>query len=60
MIVNGFLLGPMEYWRGKRFWLFAKNDEQVRHYGALPHTGASTGSLSQGIWRSGIVGRRRR
>lgn len=50
----------MEYWRGKRFWLFAKNDDQVRHYGALPHTGASTGSLSQGIWRSGIVGRRRR
>ena len=50
----------MEYWRGKRFWLFTKNDEQGRHYGAVPQPNVSPGTFSRGIWRSGIVGRRRR
>lgn len=50
----------MEYLRGKRFWLFTKKDDHGHHYEPIPSVGASTGTLSQGIWRSGIVGRRRR
>jgi hypothetical protein len=48
----------MEYLRGKRFWLFTKKDEHVNDI--IPSVRASPGSLSQGIWRAGIVGRRRR
>ena len=50
----------MEYWRGKRFWVFTKKDEPVRNSGVKPRVGGSTDSFRQGIWRSGIVGRRRR
>ncbi|CAF0763144.1 unnamed protein product [Rotaria sordida] len=50
---------PMEYLRGKRFWLFTKKDEQGNNPEILPNSAASSNTLSQGIWRSGIVGRRR-
>ena len=51
-----FGLGPMEYWRGKRFWLFTKKEEQGNQQEAIPNIN----SFRHGIWRSGIVGRRRR
>ncbi|UJR30359.1 hypothetical protein I4U23_017894 [Adineta vaga] len=51
---------PMEYLRGKRFWLFAKKDEQGGHHETAQETGTPSNSVKQGIWRSGIVGRRRR
>jgi len=50
----------MEYLRGKRFWLFTKKDEHGHNHETNPNTGTSPGSFGQGIWRSGIVGRRRR
>jgi hypothetical protein len=50
----------MEYLRGKRFWAFKKKDEQNTHHQRIPGAGASSSSLSQGIWRSGILGRRSR
>lgn len=50
----------MEYLRGKRFWLFTKKDEQGLNQEVIPNAGSLPNSLSQGIWRSGIVGRRRR
>ncbi len=53
-------IGPMEYLRGKRFWLFTKKDEHAHNHETNPNTGTSPGSFGQGIWRSGIVGRRRR
>jgi hypothetical protein len=55
-----FFLGPMEYLRGKRFWAFKKKDEQNTHHQTIPGAGASSSSLGQGIWRSGILGRRSR
>jgi hypothetical protein len=55
-----FSIGPMEYLRGKRFWLFTKKDEHTVNQEAAPSVSASSNSLHQGIWRSGIVGRRRR
>jgi hypothetical protein len=55
-----FSIGPMEYLRGKRFWLFTKKDEHAVNQEAAPSVSASSNSLHQGIWRSGIVGRRRR
>ena len=49
----------MEYFRGKRFWLFTKKDENGRNLSEpLPYVQPLSNSLSQGIWRSGIVGRR--
>jgi hypothetical protein len=54
-----FFLGPMEYFRGKRFWLFTKKDENDRNLAEpLPVVQPLPNSLNQGIWRSGIVGRR--
>ncbi len=50
-----FFLGPMEYLRGKRLWLFPKKDEHVNNHEKIPNAGPTAG-----IWRSGIVGRRRR
>jgi hypothetical protein len=50
----------MEYLRGKRFWLFTKKDEHIHNHDPISNAGTSPGSFSQGIWRSGIVGRRRR
>jgi hypothetical protein len=50
----------MEYLRGKRFWLFSKNDEHGIQHEITPKSSAPSHSVKQGIWRSGIVGRRRR
>jgi hypothetical protein len=50
----------VEYLRGKRFWLFAKKDENDVNVNVMPHTNTQQNSLTQGLWRSGIVGRRRR
>lgn len=50
----------MEYLRGKRFWLFAKKDDGGVNAEVIPPIHVPTGSLTQGLWRSGIVGRRRR
>lgn len=57
-----FLLfsGPIEYFRGKRFWLFAKKDESPVNVEYVPTVQTKQNSLEQGLWRSGIVGRRRR
>ncbi len=49
----------MEYLRSKRFWLFAKKDESDMRTELIPSTNAYQNSLTQGLWRSGIVGRRR-
>ncbi|CAF3423396.1 unnamed protein product [Rotaria socialis] len=51
---------PVEYFRARRFWLFMKKDDQGVHPESVSGAGGSSNSLSQGIWRSGIVGRRRR
>jgi len=48
----------MEYLRGKRFWLFTKKDEHGNNHQTMHSAGASSSSVGQGIWRSGIVGRR--
>lgn len=48
----------MEYLRGKRFWLFAKKDEQGASHEAAHDLNVPLSSVKQGIWRSGIVGRR--
>ena len=50
----------MEYFRGKRFWLFAKKDENPAGVELVPTVHTKQNSLEQGLWRSGIVGRRRR
>ena len=50
----------MEYLRGKRFWLFAKKDDNDMNMAFVPNTKTQQSSLAQGLWRSGIVGRRRR
>ncbi len=50
----------MEFLRGKRFWLFAKKDEGDLNAESMPQTNSHQSSLAQGLWRSGIVGRRRR
>jgi hypothetical protein len=50
----------MEYLRGKRFWLFGKKDEHSNNHKIMPNAHELPHSPSQGIWRSGIVGRRRR
>jgi len=55
-----FLLGPMEYFRGKRSLRFTKKDGHVNNHKKIPSTGQPSGLLRQGVWRSGIVGRRRR
>ncbi|CAF4592180.1 unnamed protein product [Rotaria sp. Silwood2] len=34
--------------------------EQGSNLETVPNSGSSSNSLSQGVWRSGIVGRRRR
>jgi hypothetical protein len=49
----------VEYFRGKRFWLFAKKDENDLNADLMPNLNKQQGSLKQGLWRSGIVGRRR-
>jgi len=49
----------MEYFRGRRFWLFTKKDEHAHHHETIPGVSVPPNSISQGIWRSGIVGRRR-
>ncbi len=49
----------MEYLRSKRFWLFAKKDEAGMRAELIPPNNAHQNSLTQGLWRSGIVGRRR-
>ncbi len=49
----------MEYLRGKRFWLFAKNDQNDLNVDLAPNLNKQQSSLKQGLWRSGIVGRRR-
>lgn len=46
-------LGPVEYFRGKRFWLFTKKDDTSSQQDSV-----SSNTLGQGIWRSGIVGKR--
>ncbi|CAF0911022.1 unnamed protein product [Rotaria sp. Silwood1] len=51
---------PVEYFRGRRFWLFTKKDDQSPNFETLPNAVSPSNSLNQGIWRSGIVGRRRR
>jgi hypothetical protein len=53
------LLGPVEYLRGKRFWLFAKKEDNDMNTDLIPNTKTQQNSLTQGLWRSGIVGRRR-
>lgn len=53
-------LGPVEFLRGKRFWLFAKKDEGDMNAEIMPPVNSQQNSLTQGLWRSGIVGRRRR
>jgi hypothetical protein len=53
-------IGPVEFLRGKRFWLFAKKDESGMNTDVLPPMNTLQNSLTQGLWRSGIVGRRRR
>jgi hypothetical protein len=50
----------VEFLRGKRFWLFAKKDEGDMNADIVPPMNAHQTSLTQGLWRSGIVGRRRR
>ncbi len=50
----------MEFLRGKRFWLFAKKDESGTNADVIPPMNTHQSSLTQGLWRSGIVGRRRR
>jgi hypothetical protein len=50
----------VEFLRGKRFWLFAKKDEGGISGESLPLVNTHHSSLTQGLWRSGIVGRRRR
>ncbi len=51
----------MEYLRGKRFWFFPKKDEQHDNvHETVSNVRASPNPLSHGIWRSGILGRRRR
>ncbi|CAF1465972.1 unnamed protein product [Rotaria magnacalcarata] len=50
----------VEYFRGRRFWLFKTKDDQGVHPKSVSGEDGSSNSLSQGIWRSGIVGRRRR
>lgn len=51
----------MEFLRGKRFWLFAKKDESGGvSVEVPPPIQVQSGSLTKGLWRSGIVGRRRR
>ena len=59
-IVYLCFIGPMEYLRGKRFWIFTKKDEHHVHGETTSSPVSSLHSLNQGIWRSGIVGRRRR
>ena len=49
----------MEYFRGKRFWLFTKKDDNGHQIELHSNVHGPSNSLSQGIWRSGIVGRRR-
>lgn len=56
----GRSLGPVEYFRGKRFWLFAKKDDGDINAEPVSINNGKHGSLAQGLWRSGIVGRRRR
>lgn len=53
-------LGPVEFLRGKRFWLFAKKDDGGMSAEVVPMVNVQPSSLTQGLWRSGIVGRRRR
>ncbi|CAF1367919.1 unnamed protein product [Adineta steineri] len=48
---------PMEYLRGKRFWIFTKKVENNFNHEAMRDANSSP---NKGIWRSGIVGRRRR
>jgi hypothetical protein len=55
-----FPLGPMEYFRGKRSLRFTKKDEYVNNHKKILRAGLPSGLLRQGVWRSGIVGRRRR
>jgi hypothetical protein len=50
----------MEYLRGKRFWLFGKKDDHGVSHESTPLSNTLQSSMKQGIWRSGIVGRRRR
>jgi hypothetical protein len=52
-------LGPVEYFRGKRFWLFAKQDDNGVNVEPVSVNNGKQSSLAQGLWRSGIVGRRR-
>ncbi|CAF0891122.1 unnamed protein product [Adineta ricciae] len=49
---------PMEYLRGKRFWLFTKKDEHGASQETTHDSNTPSNSVKQGIWRSGIVGRR--
>ncbi|CAF1016884.1 unnamed protein product [Adineta ricciae] len=49
----------MNFDREKRFWLFAKNDENDKSADETSASSKQYNSLSQGLWRSGIVGRRR-
>ncbi|CAF1008672.1 unnamed protein product [Adineta ricciae] len=53
-------LDSMNFAREKRFWLFAKNDENDKGVDDTSASSKQYNSLSQGLWRSGIVGRRRR
>ncbi|CAF1343401.1 unnamed protein product [Adineta steineri] len=50
----------MENSREKRFWLFAKKDENDKDLDLEANLNKQQNSLTQGLWRSGIVGRRRR
>ena len=54
-----FFLGPVEYFRGRRFWLFTKKDETSSNSHLRPASSESKpNSINHGLWRSGIVGRR--
>ena len=52
-------LDPFESLRSKRFWLFAKKDDDVINADATSNANSKHNPLPQGLWRSGIVGRRR-
>ncbi|UJR16181.1 hypothetical protein I4U23_003091 [Adineta vaga] len=49
----------MDHIRDKRFWLFANKDENEKNVHVMSGPSKQQNSLSQGLWRSGIVGRRR-
>ena len=60
-MISSAFSGPLEFLRGKRFWLFAKKDDSGSVSAEIASSiNAQPISLTQGLWRSGIVGRRRR